>query len=109
MEGTLMEHSVTIAIPKTSEEFVMPIFDTLVDQYPDARTVMDVALAEGRTYYVLGVDADDAHDASAAAVRMFRDSFGRHYTLDEPGTRIVDLHAQIASGDELSESALQTL
>jgi hypothetical protein len=86
----------------------MPIFDALVDQYPDARTVMDIALAEGRTFYVLGVDADDAHDASATGVRMFRAALTTCDALDAPRARIVDLHAEVVPDDERPKSELQT-
>jgi hypothetical protein len=102
-----MEHWVTIAIPETSESFVMPIFEALVEQCPDARTVMDIAVAEGRTHYTLGVDAADAHDASAAAVRMFRASLASRHLLDASGARIIDLHAEVAPDDERPKSALQ--
>ena len=75
---------------------------------------MDVAPAEGRAYYVLNVDADDAHDASATAVPMFRAACGRH-ALDGRGARIVDLHAQLAPDnlraaiDEAHKKGLRTI
>jgi hypothetical protein len=103
-----MEHWVTITISESDEAFTMPIFDALVDQHPEVGPVMDRAAPDGPTHYTMGLDAGDAHDASAMAVDMFRRALNSCGAVDAAGTRIIDLHAEVAPGDERPESELQT-
>src|SRR3954463_9083139 len=63
-----MEYWVTIAIPTSDKALAESIFDALAQKHPEARAVMDVELAAGRTSFVLCVDAEDPLVASSAGV-----------------------------------------
>jgi hypothetical protein len=103
-----MEHWVTITISESDETAAMLIFEALADEHPETSPVMDSAAPSDPTHYTLGVDADDAHHASALAVRLLREALETCGVAGAAGSRIIDLHAEVAPGDESPQPELQS-
>jgi hypothetical protein len=103
MEGTLMEHRVTIAIPEADERLAAPIFEAMMREHPEVGPVMDLQFPDGPTTFLMALDAADPHAAILTVVDHFRAAVGSSGVSEMANTTIVDLHAERVPDSELED------